>query len=158
MKQIIIALSTLSLIAMAACSDGDSESTPPSIHVDVNVMNLAVRTTNPDLEPLHFDLQIYNRGDEVLVIENVRDHGDDNDAFTISGPDITELQKNESAFIRGWYSPSVVGDDTINLEIRSNDPCRTLLTVPVCGRAVAPGTTDVIEPPSCEAPADPSDC
>ncbi|MBW2256180.1 MAG: hypothetical protein JRI25_16510 [Deltaproteobacteria bacterium] len=126
------ALSML-VVACAACT-----ATPPQISVDVSPVNVGVRSIDPDLDPRHFDLQFTNRGEQT---------------FDFEGPDVSELGEDDAAFMRGFYKPTVVGEDQIAMEVVSNSEAYPTLVVPICGKGVAPGTVDA-EPPVCQVPPD----
>jgi len=141
------ALSML-VVACAACT-----ATPPQISVDVSPVNVGVRSIDPDLDPRHFDLQFTNRGEQTLIIESVTWRGDQNCAFDFEGPDVSELGEDDAAFLRGFYKPTVVGEDQIAMEVVSNSEEHATLIVPICGKGVEPGTVDA-EPPVCQVPPD----
>lgn len=133
--------------------------TPAEISIDISPVYVGIRSTSPDTGPVQFDLQLINRGEEVLEIESMEVRGDQRCSFRFDGPDRMVLGENEASFIRGWYQPTVPGDDQIALEIVSNSHIDSPLIVPVCGRGVAPGTTDAGAPPSCNVPPpDQADC
>jgi len=146
-----VILATLPLVV--ACT-----STPPEIMIDISPVNVGIRSIDPELDPLHFDLQLTNRGDKTLSIESVTFRGDTNCAFTFDGPDYFDLGYEDTAFIRGWYQPTVAGEDQLAMEVVSNAENYPTLVVPICGKGVEPGTTDV-EPATCEVPPeDQADC
>ena len=148
---VVLCVVVTGILALLPACQGE-ESTPPEIVVDVNPVYVGIRSITAD-EPIGFDLQIYNRGSETLKLNMLEVRGDQNCAFTFQGPDIEQLVKDQSAFVRGWYKPTVVAVDQIALYIRSNAP-RSPLIVPVCGRGVLDGTTDAVEPPKCVIPPD----
>jgi hypothetical protein len=138
--------------------------TPAQIGVDISPVYVGMRSTNPSIGPIHFDLQVYNTGDQVLTISSVTARGDQHCAFIFEGtadcadpcrtpsPDRVTLGKNEAAFIRGYYQPTVAADDFIALDVASNSQRDSTLIIPICGRGVAPGTTDAGDPPTCINP------
>ena len=132
---------------------------PPEIWIDISPVNVGARSIDLAVEPRRFDLQLTNRGEEVLVIDSIAIKGDQNCAFEFIGPDINELAQDERAFIRGWYGPTIAADDQIALEINSNCVVFPTLVVPVCGRGVPPGTEDAGPPLVCNVPPpDQPDC
>ncbi len=139
------------LLAAAGCEEG--EVLPPTIMIDVSPVNVGVRWVSEDVNPIHFDLQLYNTGDETLVFDAVEFRGDTNCAFTFEGPDVDELIGQESAFIRGWYDPTVIGTDQIAMEVLSNATNYPEMVVPICGRGVEEGTV-LVRPAVCELPPD----
>lgn len=144
------------LLVAAGCEEG--EILPPTIMVDVSPVNVGVRWVAEDVNPIHFDLQLYNTGDETLILESVDYRGDTNCAFTFEGPDTLELIGQESAFIRGWYNPTVVDNDRIAMEVLSNADNYPEMVVPICGRGVPEGTT-FARPAFCDIPPeDQPDC
>lgn len=131
---------------------------PPEIWIDVSPVNVGIRSTDPDLGALHFDVQLYNRGEETLVIETVAVRGDQRCAFDWQGPDVLELPQDGSAFIRGFYKPLEEGEDQVALIIVSNSSVNDPLVVPVCGKGVAPGVESA-EGVACQLPPeDQPDC
>jgi len=145
----------LLLVACVGCGD---EMEPPKIEIDVSPVNLGIHSTSPDAGPYHFDLQLYNRGEETLVLESVDYRGDQNCAFTFEGPDVWEMGENQSSFVRGWYEPVLEGEDQIAMEVISNAVNYPTLVVSICGLAVPPGTEDA-EMPVCKVPpSDQPDC
>ena len=139
---------TLSLVLLIA----GCETTPPEISIDISPVNCGIRSTDPDLDPYEFNLQLINLGEQTLVIEDVVYRGDQNCSFNFEGPDVTELGFEETAFIRGFWAPTVEGEDQIAMEeVSSNAENHPLLVVPICGLGVAPGTEDA-EPIECQVP------
>ncbi len=154
MKTILISVALLGLLVVG-CDEGAG---PPEIAIDVSPVDVGPRSVDPDVSPLHFDLQLYNGGGDVLAISSVTYRGDVNCAFTFEGPDRTELGPEESAFIRGWYKPEVVDLDHIAMEVVSNADNFPLLVVPICGKGVEPGTL-IVRPYECVVPEpDQPDC
>jgi hypothetical protein len=133
------------------CAGCEEEPTPPEIGIDVSPVNLGIHSTEADGGPYQFDLQLTNNGEENLVLESVTYRGDQYCSFTFEGPDVWEMSESESAFIRGWYDPTNPGEDQIAMEVVSNASNFPTLVVPICGKAVPPGTADagVLE---CEVP------
>ncbi len=150
MRRTLWLLGLVPLLAMLACEE---EKTPPEIWIDISPVNVGVRSTSPDAGSLHFDLQITNRGDELLVIDSLESHGDQNCHFTFDGPDKTELGDEESAFIRGWYQPVIPAGDQMALLIHSNASNVDPLVVPICGRGLNEGDP-FRKPPMCVVPPD----
>ena len=153
-----VVLAVLSLGLTLGDVPGCDTSSPPEIGIDISPVNVGIRSTDPDLPPLHFDLQLYNRGEEVLVISSLEVRGDENCAFAFEGPDRSELGYGESAFIRGWYQPMVAAEDHIALYITSNSHVDPVLVVPVCGKGVPPGTEEATDPVCVVPAADQPDC
>lgn len=145
----LLLTSLAGLACLAACTE---ELRDPEIWIDISPVYVGMRSIDPQVGPVHFDLQLTNRGDKELRINRYEVHGDQHCAFTFQGPDRQALQREESAFIRGWYQPLVAADDRIALSIYSNDLTHNPLIVPVCGRGVPPGTTDGGTPPACVVP------
>ena len=152
MKRVVLAL------LIVICAGCDDELDPPEIWIDISPVNLGIHTTAADAGAYHFDLQLINRGEEQLIIQSVDYRGDQNCAFTFEGPDMFEMGENESSFIRGWYEPVVAGDDQIAMDVISNAHNYPTLVVPICGRAVPPGTEDATMPECQVPPADQPDC
>lgn len=147
----------LGLIAASSVLGCSEEGTSgPEILIDVSPVNLGVVAVDADAE--HFDLQLTNRGDSTLLIDGWSLRGDQHCALEMTGPDVSEVSPGGSAFLRGWYGPSVVAEDQIELLITSNAVDYPELVVPVCGRGVDPADEDA-EPPECELPdVDQLDC
>ena len=142
------------VISCLACEEDASE---PEIWLDISPVYVGIRSL--DAGPYHFDLQFTNRGQSVLEISGYEVRGDRNCAFSFEGPDISEVGKDESAFIRGWYEPVVAAEDQIALMLNSNCHINPRLIVPICGRGVLPGTLDAGPPPACNVPpSDQPDC
>jgi hypothetical protein len=136
----------------------DESAGPAEIWIDVSPVDVGPRVVADDVSPLHFDLQLYNGGGDVLSISSVNYRGDVNCAFTFEGPDRTELGPEESAFIRGWYKPEVVDLDHIAMDVVSNADNYPLLVVPICGKGIEPGTM-AVRPYECVVPEpDQPDC
>jgi hypothetical protein len=147
-----------SLLALLLCIGCVEELSPPEIMIDISPVNVGIREISPDTDLYHFDLQLYNLGDKELRIDSVDYRGDQFCSFTFEGPDVWEMGKNESAFIRGWYDPVAPGEDHISMEIVSNADNYPLFVVPICGKAVPAGTTEA-EFPVCQIPpAEPANC
>ncbi|MCP4606107.1 MAG: hypothetical protein GY847_37280 [Proteobacteria bacterium] len=147
------------LVSLTCIACTENTLSPPEIYLDINILNLDLRSINPDLDPYEFHLQIYNVGDEVLKIDSVKLRGDQYCALTFEGPDRMELKKNEASFIRFWYKPQVAADDQIALTIVSNAENYPTLIVPICGRGVLPETEDPGQKPVCNIPpSDQLDC
>ena len=112
MKRLKIAVSTavciasVALIAVIAGVACDDDLLPPEIWIDISPVYVGKWSTAEDAGPNDFDLQLTNRGEDTLKIEQLLIKGDENCAFKFKGPDINELNENESAFIRGWYQPT----------------------------------------------------
>ena len=152
MKCVVVAL----LLGCLACEESLS---PPEIMIDISPVYVGIRSISPDIGPLHFDLRLTNRGEQVLEIDSVIERGDQHCAFEFEGPDVNQLGQGESAFVRGWYRPQVVGEDQIALEIGSNSHIYSPLIVPVCGRGVEPDTEEEVADISCNVPPpDQPDC
>lgn len=131
---------------------------PAEIGIDLSPVYVGIRSTNAELDPYQWDMQIYNRGEELLEIEDVTFRGDQNCAFDFEGPDLWTLGQEEAAFVRGYYKPTVAAEDHIAMEITSNAENYPVFVVPICGLAVEPGTEDA-EDIVCEVPpADQPDC
>jgi hypothetical protein len=144
--------------ALLACAGCEDELTGPEIFIDISPVNLGVHAVAPDAGAYDFDLQLTNRGDRKLVLSSVDYRGDQNCAFTFQGPDLWEMGKDESAFIRGFYEPAIAGEDQIAMEVVSNADNFPNLIVPICALAVPAGTQDA-GPPVCEVPlASQPDC
>ncbi len=153
-----VVLTFLSLALTLGATPACDAPSPPEIGIDISPVNVGIRSTDPDLPPLHFDLQLFNRGEEVLVISGLEVHGDENCAFSFEGPDRSQLGYGESAFIRGWYQPTVVAEDHIALYITSNSVVNPVLVVPVWGKWVPPGTEEASEPVCVVPGEDQGDC
>lgn len=139
---------------LAACEE--ESLSPPEISIDLSPVPVGTHYT--DASPYVFNLMIQNRGEQTLEISSVVSRGDQNCAFAWIGPDIAELEFNESAFLQGTYDPSSAGEDYIALEITSNAENYTVMEVPVCGKAIAPGD-DPGEDITCQLPpSDQPDC
>jgi hypothetical protein len=147
MKRVIVALLFL------VCAGCEDELKPASIWIDVSPVNLGVHSTAEDAGPYHFDLQLINIGEEKLVLESVEYRGDQNCAFTFEGPDVWEMNANQSSFVRGWYEPTVPAEDQIAMTVMSNADNYPELIVPICGLAVPPETEDAV-PIECQVPPD----
>jgi hypothetical protein len=153
MRRIVL---PLTLLVFAACAE---ELSPPRIEIDISPVNLGIHQIDPDAEHYHFDLQLINKGEQKLIIESVTYRGDQNCSFTFEGPDKMEMGKNESSFIRGWYVPTIEGEDQIEMLVVSNSDKYDNLIVPICGKAVPLGTEDPGALPVCVLPpADQPDC
>ena len=154
------------ILVMVVCVACDEELSEPEIWIDISPVSVGTRSISPDLDPLHFDLQFINRGEQTLEIYGFNIRGDRNCSFVFEGPDNKnageeklELGENQSTFVRGWYKPRVVGEDQISLEMSSNAGNFPLLIVPICGRGVLPETVDAGPGPVCNVPPpDQPDC
>ena len=138
----------LLFVACAACEE---EPTPPTIGIDVSPVNLGVHLVDLDAGPYTFNLQLYNSGEEKLVIDSVVYRGDTNCAFSFEGPDLLEMGENEASFVRGYYDPTIPAVDQIAMEVASNASNFPMLIVPICARAVPDGVADA-GAPECEVP------
>lgn len=152
MRRLILLLGLLPLLA---CEEGNI---PAEIWIDISPVNVGVRSTSPDAGSLHFDLQITNRGDEILAIERLESSGDQNCHFTFDGPDKSDLGKEESAFIRGWYQPVIPAGDQIALLVYSNADNVNPLVVPICGRGINEGDPFRKAPLCIVPPEEQEDC
>ncbi len=137
---------------------GCAEEAPPKIAVSLAPVNLGVHVVAPDMGAYSFNLQVINMGEETLVIDSTKIVGDTNCAFTFEGPDVDELELDQSAFLLIHYDPVVAGEDQTAIEIVSNAKNAKTLEVPMCATAVNEG--DPAPPvPECEIPpADQADC
>jgi hypothetical protein len=138
-------------IAMLLCCGCGEELAAPEIEPDVSPMNLGIHVIDPEAPVYQFNLQLTNIGEQKLVIDSVSYRGDQNCSFTFEGPDIFHLKANESAFVRGWYEPTIPAEDQIALIVISNAKTHGELVIPVCALAVTPETTDA-EVPVCQVP------
>ena len=129
-----LCLIALLFVACGEREDGDLD--PPQISVDVSPLWVGDRSIAEEAPPKEFNLQIRNTGEQTLTISNVRLRADQNCAFRWEGPDITEIKADDSAFIRGWYEPTVRGEDNVALVIESNSDTLATLVVPICGRGL----------------------
>jgi hypothetical protein len=152
MRRVALALVFATLVGC------DDELEPPKIDIDISPVNVGIHSTSPDAGTYHFDLQLINIGEETLVIQSVDYRGDQNCAFTFDGPDLLEMGENESSFVRGWYDPVVEGEDQIAMDVVSNAVNYPTMVVPICGKAVPPGTEDAGMPVCQVPPADQPDC
>jgi hypothetical protein len=155
MKHLIVVL----IIALFLCGACEEEASPPELWIDIAPPIWAGnRSIDPEISPRDFNLQLTNRGDEVLVIDSVVKRGDRNCAFVFEGPDVSELMHNESAFIRVLYKPLVAEKDQVAMEISSNSHINPLLVLPICGQGVVPGSEDPGEFDCTDPPANQADC
>ena len=139
------------LLLLLACSACEEELDPPEITGAIRALWVGARSTEDD--PRSFDLQLFNTGEDVLIIEKFKVRGDQNCAFEIPGPDITEISKDDSAFIRGWYDPWRIAVDQISIEITSNADNLPLFIVPICGEGIAEeADPKSYEPMTCNIP------
>ena len=146
------------LFLMAGVSGCAGELAPPEIWIDYSPINLGVVGIDEIGDAVEFHIQLTNRGDELLIIDDVSIRGDSRCSMTVNGPDLTELPNEESAFIQLTYSPPEVGDDHLALEVASNADNYSVLIVPICSRVVET-VSDSDESISCiEPPADQADC
>lgn len=144
----------LAAVLLAGCA-----SDPPEISIDVSPINVGVWSTDPSAEARRFDFQLINEGGGVLSIESVSFRGDQNCAFTFEGPDYTELGEGDAGFVRGWYAPTVEGEDHIAMDVVSNAENYPTFTVAICGKAVALGSQDTTPIEACQdPPSDQPDC
>jgi len=141
-----------------ACAGCEAQLEPPEIGIDISPVNLGIHSIAADAGLYHFDLQLTNNGEETLVLESVSYRGDQNCSFTFEGPDTMELSENESSFVRGWYEPTISGEDQIAMEVLSNASNFPKLVVPICGKAVPPGTEDAGMPVCQVPPQEQPDC
>jgi hypothetical protein len=152
-------LMVIFIVGLLLCGACDEESSPAELWIDIEPPIWAGnRSIDPDISPRDFNLQLTNRGDEVLTIDSVIKRGDSNCAFVFDGPDITKLMHNESAFIRVLYKPLVAEKDQVAMEISSNSHVNPLLVLPICGQGVVPGSDDPDEFDCVDPPASQPDC
>jgi hypothetical protein len=154
----------LSLL-FVACVGCEEELAPPEIGMDIPmteageyVANLGIHVVDSDAGPYEFNLQLVNKGEEKLVIESVSYRGDQNCSLALEGPDVMEMGENESAFLHGSYDPTILGEDQIAMEVVSNASNYPRLVVPICGKAVLPGTEDAGMPECQVPPQEQPDC
>jgi hypothetical protein len=147
------------LVALLVYGGCEEESSPAELWIDIAPPIWAGnRSIDPEISPLDFNLQLTNRGDDVLVIDSVIKRGDHNCAFVFEGPDVSELMHNESAFIHVLYKPLVAEQDMVAMEISSNSHINPLLVLPICGQGVVPGSEDPGVFDCAEPPASQADC
>lgn len=139
--------------AVALVGLGCSPATEPEITIDVSPVFVGDRLVDEAAPPFEFDLQLGNDGEKNLVIESAELRHDQNCAFDMVGPDITELVPGDAAFIQASYLPTVVAEDQIILVITSNAENFPEFIVPICGRGVAT-LDDTLPPLACEVPPD----
>ncbi len=127
---------------------------PPEIWPNISPIYVGSEAIgqDSDTDPQYFDIQLENRGEDVLEIESVYIRGDQNCAFTFEGPDKMEMNKNGSSFMRGLYQPTMVAEDHISLEINSNSHINSPLIIPICGRGILPEAQEIPPPLNCNPP------
>ncbi|MEM6926551.1 MAG: hypothetical protein AAF602_06470 [Myxococcota bacterium] len=130
-------------ILLGACAE-----MPPEIWLDRSPIELGVVTVDTTVS---FGLQLSNQGGGILEVEPFALRGDDDCAFFLEGPDLTELAGPSQGFIRGTFSPSRTGLHEIAIYLNSNAETLPNLIVPIC--AMVDDGSGTSEPPEmCEEP------
>lgn len=130
-------------LVLWACSEDE-----PEIWIDRSPLELGV--VKPG-ESLDFGLQLANDGGGTLVVEPFALRGDDDCAFTLEGPDVSELAGPTQGFIRGTFAPTREGHHEVALYLTSNAETWPRLIVPVCATVGEVASDEACEEPPPEA-------
>jgi hypothetical protein len=129
------------ILGLSACGKGssvDDLSPDPTIVTDRDSLGFGqengsgtyLGTSTPN------SLQVENRGQRDLVIENVSLDGDS--AFSFEGPDVTTVHGGESALITVYFAPTEEGVVEGTLTIDTNDAATPHKQVGLSGKGITP--------------------
>lgn len=146
------------LVFLLGTSCEEEQFSPAEINFDLQPLYAWTRISND--KPYAFDIQIFNSGDEQLVLElPIEVVGDSRCSFSFSGPTKTKLGRNESAFVRGFYQPEKTGEDHILLRFKSNSETFPVFDFYVCGLGIKGDDPEPTQNLECKKPEpNQSDC
>lgn len=131
----------------------EEEQDAPEIHFSPSAISMPVQVVG-----YHYynDIKFANVGQGILEIATLSVYGDPNCGFQFDVDGPRELQAGQALFVRVWFDPPAPGDYTVALVVQSNSEENSTIEIPICGRAVAQGTTELVDPipiGECTAPA-----
>jgi hypothetical protein len=149
-------------MVLVGCQEDDVLE-PPMIEAVPASINLGTWPIGAE-QPVQFDVQIRNIGEQRLELEGAMLRHDQNCSFQFMGPDLDKVIRKQAAFIRVWYTPQVRGADRVALHVKSNSVENEILEIPICARGELPeemtdGGVGGASSGGCEAPPkDQPDC